>query len=122
MADELDKINEIFRLHEEIVNEAAKEEAEKHTEQLLTPEMLDMISGLADKWGREVKVDQGFLSLCSQAGQDDHANDQEDRRYQTKTAEDDHNQRKNICRNEYTHEEHSHLFRGKIGEQKGPGR
>lgn len=70
----------------------------------------------------EVKADQGFLSLYSQAGRDDHANDQGDRRCQTKTAEDDHNQRKNICRNEYTHEEHSHLFQGKIGEQKGPGR
>ncbi len=118
----MEKTEEMMEDLVQTLIKAAKEEAEKHTEQLLTPEMLDMISGLADKWGREVKVDRGFLSLCSQAGQDDHANDQGDRRYQTKTAEDDHNQRKNICRNEYTHEEHSHLFRGKIGEQKGPGR
>lgn len=116
------KTEEMMRDLVQTLIKAAKEEAEKHTEQLLTPEMLDMISGLADKWGREVKADQGFLSPYSQAGRDDHANDQGDRRYQTKTAEDDHNQRKSICRNGYTHEEHSHLFQGKIGEQKGPGR
>ena len=58
----MEKTEEMMKDLVQTLIKAAKEEAEKHTERLLTPEMLDMISGLADKWGREVKTDQGFLS------------------------------------------------------------
>ena len=58
----MEKTEEMMKDLVQTLIKEAKEEAEKHTERLLTPEILDMISGLADKWGREVKADQGFLS------------------------------------------------------------